>query len=87
MSGVLVIYAEFELAVERLIAITRANQSARRDTLDWPRTEFGIETPGQKLEAFVEEAPSAAEGGREAIAGHRGRPAMADSAAADADCP
>ena len=47
------IRAEVEPAVERLIAITRANQEARRDTLDWLRTEFGIETPGQRLEAFA----------------------------------
>jgi type I restriction-modification system DNA methylase subunit len=45
--------AEVEPAVERLIAITRANQAARRDTLDWLRTEFAIESPGQKLEAFT----------------------------------
>src|SRR5215213_8340895 len=44
---------EVEPAVERLIAISRANQVARRDTLDWLRTEFTIETPGQKLEAFA----------------------------------
>jgi len=47
------IRAEVEPAVERLIAITRANQEARRDTLDWLRTEFAVETPGQKLEAFA----------------------------------
>jgi hypothetical protein len=45
--------AEVEPAVEQLIAITRANQEARRDTLDWLRTEFDIEKPGQKLEAFA----------------------------------
>jgi hypothetical protein len=45
--------AEVEPAVERLIAITQANQATRRDTLDWLRTEFSIETPGQKLEAFA----------------------------------
>jgi hypothetical protein len=45
--------AEVEPAVERLIAITKANQATRRDTIDWLRTEFGIETPGQKLEAFA----------------------------------
>jgi hypothetical protein len=44
--------AEVEPAVERLIAITRANQAARRDTLDWLRTEFAIEKPGQRLEEF-----------------------------------
>jgi hypothetical protein len=47
------IRAEVEPAVERLIAITRANQEARRDTLDWLRTEFGVEVPGQKLEGFA----------------------------------
>ena len=45
--------AEVEPTVERLIAITRANQAARRDTLDWLRTEFSVEAPGQKLEAFA----------------------------------
>jgi very-short-patch-repair endonuclease len=45
--------AEVEPAVERLIAITQANQAARRDTLDWLRTEFGVEAAGQKLEAFA----------------------------------
>jgi hypothetical protein len=44
--------AEVEPAVQRLITITQADQQARRDTIDWLRTEFGIETPGQKLEAF-----------------------------------
>src|SRR6266545_5244537 len=38
---------------ERLIAITRANQAARRDTLDWLRTEFGVESAGQRLESFA----------------------------------
>jgi hypothetical protein len=47
------IRAEVEPAVERLIAITRANQEARRDTLDWLRTEFSVEAPGQKLEDFA----------------------------------
>jgi hypothetical protein len=47
------IRAEVEPAVQRLIAITRAGQEARRVTLDWLRTEFGVETPGQKLEAFA----------------------------------
>src|SRR5206468_2807922 len=45
--------AEVEPAVERLIAITRANQEARRDTLDWLRTEFAVEAPGQKLDDFA----------------------------------
>ena len=58
------IRAEAELAVERLVEITKAEQEARRDTLDWLRVEFGVEKPGQKFEdfaaldadAFVEEA-------------------------------
>jgi TaqI-like C-terminal specificity domain len=45
--------AEAGPAVERLIAITRADQDARRVTLDWLRTEFSVETPGQRLEAFA----------------------------------
>ncbi len=44
--------AEVEPAVQRLIAITGADQHAHRDTLDWLRTEFGVESPGQKLAAF-----------------------------------
>jgi hypothetical protein len=44
--------AEVEPAVQRLIAIAQADQEARRDTLDWLRTEFGIEQAGQKLAAF-----------------------------------
>ncbi len=44
--------AEVEPAVLRLIAITKADQQARRDTLDWLHTEFEIATPGQKLEVF-----------------------------------
>lgn len=27
--------------------------AARRDTLDWLRSEFGVATPGQKLDAFA----------------------------------
>src|SRR5205823_340755 len=47
------IRAEAEPAVERLIAITREHQQARRVMLDWLRTEFGVETPGQRLEDFA----------------------------------
>ena len=42
-----------EPAVARLIEITKSNQQARADMLDWLRTEFSVETPGQKLEAFA----------------------------------
>ncbi|MEJ7652621.1 MAG: hypothetical protein WKH64_04345 [Chloroflexia bacterium] len=45
--------AEAEPAVARLIEGARADQEARRVTLDWLRTEFDVETPGQKLEAFA----------------------------------
>jgi hypothetical protein len=45
--------ADVEPAVERLIAITRADQEARAVMLDWLRTEFGVEKAGQKLEAFA----------------------------------
>ena len=52
-----------EEAGGRLILLTRSEQEARRDTLDWLRVEFGVEKPGQKLgdfaalgdDAFVEE--------------------------------
>nr|WP_129629324.1 Eco57I restriction-modification methylase domain-containing protein [Candidatus Oscillochloris fontis] len=47
------IRAEIEPAVTRLIAITQAEQEARRDTLDWLRSEFGVEQAGQKLENFA----------------------------------
>jgi hypothetical protein len=43
------VIAEVEPAVARLIAIAQADQEARRDTLDWLRSEFGIEQAGQKL--------------------------------------
>jgi hypothetical protein len=45
--------AEAAPAVARLIAITKADQETRRDTLDWLRTEYGVEAPGQKLEDFA----------------------------------
>ncbi len=44
---------EAEVAVGRLVGITRSDQEARRDLLDWLRVEFGIEKPGQKLENFA----------------------------------
>jgi hypothetical protein len=31
----------------------RADQEARRALLDWLRTEFAVESPGQRLEAFA----------------------------------
>jgi hypothetical protein len=36
-----------------LISLTTTEREARRDTLDWLRVEFGVEKPGQKLEAFA----------------------------------
>src|SRR5262249_20146071 len=45
--------AEAEPAVERLIAIARARQQAQAAILAWLRAEFGVETPGQRLEDFA----------------------------------
>ncbi len=45
--------AEVEPAVARLIAIAQAKQEARRDTLNWLRSEFGVEQAGQKLADFA----------------------------------
>lgn len=45
--------AEVEPAVARLIAIAQADQEARRDTLDWLRSEHGIAQAGQKLADFA----------------------------------
>jgi hypothetical protein len=42
-----------EEAVGRLISLTRSEQEARRDMLDWLRFEFGVEKHGQKLEDFA----------------------------------
>lgn len=47
------IRAEVEPIVSRLIEITKANQEAYRDVLDWLLIEQGIEKPGQKLENFA----------------------------------
>lgn len=46
------IRAHVDAATTRLIAITRAEQEARRALLDWLRVEYDIETPGRKLEDF-----------------------------------
>jgi hypothetical protein len=53
------IRAEVEPAVGRLIEITRTNQEARRAALDWLRTEFGVDKPGQRLEDFASLDPDA----------------------------
>ncbi|MFN8540174.1 MAG: TaqI-like C-terminal specificity domain-containing protein [Thermomicrobiales bacterium] len=45
--------AEAEVAVGRLIALTQERRRGQRELLDWLRVEFGVETPGQKLEAFA----------------------------------
>jgi hypothetical protein len=50
---------EAEESVRRLISLTTAERDARRDTLDWLRVEFGVEKPGQKLEAFAALGPDA----------------------------
>lgn len=36
-----------------MISLTTTERDARRDTLDWLRVEFGVQKPGQKLEAFA----------------------------------
>jgi len=46
------IRAEVEPIVSRLIEITKANQEAHRDVLDWLRIEHSIDKLGQKLEDF-----------------------------------
>ena len=50
---------EAEASVRRLISLTAMEREARWDTLDWLRVEFGVEKPGQKLEAFASLAPAA----------------------------
>ena len=50
---------EAEDAVGRLISLTRVDQEAQRDTLDWLRVEFDVEKPGQKLEDFAAIGPDA----------------------------
>ncbi len=46
------IRAEVEAIAPRLIEITKTNQEACRDVLEWLRLEQGIDKPGQKLEDF-----------------------------------
>jgi hypothetical protein len=46
------IRAESETAVKRLIALTNNRRAALRDLLDWLKVEYGVEKPGQTLEAF-----------------------------------
>ncbi len=41
-----------EVAVNRLITITSEHRDTTGEVLTWLATEFVIETPGQKLEAF-----------------------------------
>ncbi|MCT7951840.1 Eco57I restriction-modification methylase domain-containing protein [Ancylothrix sp. C2] len=47
------IRAEIEPKVTRLIEITKINQQAYREVLDWLQIEQNIEKPGQKLEDFA----------------------------------
>ena len=46
------IRTEAEPIVSRLIEITKTNQEAHRDVLDWLRIEHSIDKPGQKLDDF-----------------------------------
>jgi hypothetical protein len=50
---------EVEEVVGRLISLSGHVRDARRDFLDWLRVEFGVEKPGQKLEAFADLDPDA----------------------------
>ncbi|MBW4541832.1 MAG: hypothetical protein KME43_22200 [Myxacorys chilensis ATA2-1-KO14] len=45
--------SQVEPIVARLIEITKANQEGYRNVLDWLRSRFRIEKPGQKLETFA----------------------------------
>jgi len=47
------IRAEVEEIVPQLIEITKANQEAHRDVLDWLRIEHHTDKPGRKLEDFA----------------------------------
>lgn len=42
-----------EPKVQRLIELTKANQQAYREVLDWLKSRFAMEKPGQKLERFA----------------------------------
>jgi hypothetical protein len=44
---------EVEQIVDRLTVITRTQQLARKNMLEWLRIEFEVETPGQLLEDFI----------------------------------
>ena len=43
-----------EKAVRRLIELTARQQKTRRTFLDWLRTDYDIEKPGNKLQAAAE---------------------------------
>lgn len=45
--------AEAEEAVGRLVEITRAEQEARRDALDWLHVEYGVQKLDQELSDFA----------------------------------
>ena len=47
------IRAEVEPAVQRLIALANADRQRSATVLDWLRIEFGVEKPGQRLEALA----------------------------------
>ncbi len=51
------IRAEVACLVARLIELTKTNQQAQREVLDWLRMEQGLEKPGQKLEEFARLTP------------------------------
>jgi hypothetical protein len=47
------IRADVEGAAERLISLSKEQQEEKTGILDWLRMEFGVEKPGQRLEAFA----------------------------------
>src|SRR5262249_23196212 len=49
-----IIRSEAEQAVARLIEITRTRQETKQLLLDWLRTEFEVQEPGNRLETFAE---------------------------------
>jgi hypothetical protein len=48
------IRAAVETAVARLITLTQEHRATSEELLDWLRTEFGVDKPGQKLATFAD---------------------------------
>jgi hypothetical protein len=50
----LAIRTEIEERASAAIELTRVAQQQTRELLDWLRLEYGVETPGQRLESFAD---------------------------------